>query len=168
MQPKLLLYFFVFLNLIVNNHFRGTRIHLYPLMTGFSLYSLALLFGIFEEISFYYYYLTTLVTMVIAFFFGTVDYYQSFETSGRYKAACVESVTKASGNRLFIYYPTDKKTDKQYNDMKWAYDGDHMIKGLMRFAADILPSGPFYYLLSVKQNVRVNAPIAKLPENDKH
>ena len=72
----------------------------------------------------------------------------------------MESKTKVSGNRLFIYYPTQKRTEKLYSDMKWAYDGEHTIKGLMRFAADILPSGPFYSLLSVKQNVRVKAPLA--------
>ena len=75
MQAKLLLYFFVLINLFMNNHYRGTRIHLYPIMMGFSLYSLTLLFGIFEELAFYYYYLTTLVSIVIVFFFGSVDYY---------------------------------------------------------------------------------------------
>jgi hypothetical protein len=110
-QPKLLLYFFVLINLLVNNHFRGTRVHLYPLMSGFALYSLALLFGVFEEITFYYYYLMTLGSMMVAYFFGTVDFYQSFETSGRYRAACKEALTKVNGNRVFIYYPTEKKTD---------------------------------------------------------
>lgn len=75
MQSKLLLYFFVLVNLLFNNHFRGTRIHLYPLAMGYSLYSLTLLFGIFEEIAFYYYYLTTLISIALVFFFGTVDYY---------------------------------------------------------------------------------------------
>jgi hypothetical protein len=52
---------------------------------------------------------------------------------------CVETVTKVSGNRVLIYYPTEKKTNKQYKDMLWAYDGEHMIKGLMKFAADLVP-----------------------------
>ena len=52
--------------------------------------------------------------------------------------------------------------------MLWAYDGDHMIKGLMKFAADLVPSGPFYHLLSVKQKVRVGAPIVKPTDDDKH
>jgi hypothetical protein len=50
-------------------------VHLYPLIMGFSLYSLTFLFGIFEEIAFYYYYLMTLTSTVIVFFFGTIDYY---------------------------------------------------------------------------------------------
>ena len=52
--------------------------------------------------------------------------------------------------------------------MLWAYDGEHMIKGLIKFGADLVPSGPFYYLLSVKQRVKVDAPLIKLEENDKH
>ena len=111
-ESKLLLYFFVLVNLLFNNHFRGTRIHLYPIAMGYSLYSLTLLFGIFEEIAFYYYYLTTLISIVLVFFFGSIDYYQSFETSGRYKAGFVETVTKGSGNRVFIYYPVSKNTIK--------------------------------------------------------
>ena len=51
----------------------------------------------------------------------------------------METVTKVSGNRVLIYYPTEKKTNKQYKDMLWAYDGEHMIKGLMKFAADLVP-----------------------------
>jgi hypothetical protein len=51
---------------------------------------------------------------------------------------------------VLIYYPTNKKDNKKYKDMLWAYDGDHMVKGLMKFAADLVPKGPFYYLLSVK------------------
>jgi hypothetical protein len=43
-----------------------------------------------------------------------------------------------------------------------------MIKGLSKFGADILPTNPFYYLLSVKQKVKYGAPAVKLPENDKH
>ena len=67
--------------------------------------------------------------------------------SGRYAVGCKETITKVSGNRLLIYYPVDKKTNRQqYKDMLWAYDGEHMIKGLMKFGADIVPSGPFYYL----------------------
>lgn len=52
--------------------------------------------------------------------------------------------------------------------MLWAYDGEHMVKGLMKFAADIPPASPFYFLQSVKQKVLVEAPLVKLPESDKH
>ena len=75
METKLLLYFFVLITLLVNNHYRGTRIHLWPLMTGFSLYSITLLFGILEEMAFYYYYLTCLTSLVVVYFFGTVENY---------------------------------------------------------------------------------------------
>lgn len=63
---------------------------------------------------------------------------------------CVETITKTGGNRVLIYYPTDKKDPKPYKDMAWAYDGQDMVKGLMKFAADLVPSNPFYYLLSAK------------------
>lgn len=52
--------------------------------------------------------------------------------------------------------------------MLWAYDGEHMVKGLMKFAAEIPPATPFYFLQSVKQKVLVEAPVVKLPESDKH
>lgn len=52
--------------------------------------------------------------------------------------------------------------------MLWAYDGEDMIKGLIKFSADMMPANPFYYLLGVKQRVKVEAPLVKLPENDKH
>jgi hypothetical protein len=34
--------------------------------------------------------------------------------------------------------------------MPWAYDGEHTIKGMMKFGADILPEGPFKYLSAIK------------------
>ena len=43
-----------------------------------------------------------------------------------------------------------------------------MIKGLIKFGADIVPATPFYYLQSVKQRVMVDAPLVKLPDSDKH
>jgi hypothetical protein len=43
-----------------------------------------------------------------------------------------------------------------------------MVKGLMKFGADLLPQNPFNYLMSVKQRVLVNAPLVELPESDKH
>jgi hypothetical protein len=78
-------------------------------MIGFGLYSVTLLFGIFEQIAFFIYFLTCIVSLVIVYFFGSVDYYQKFETSGRhYKVGFVEAQTKFSANRVFIYYPTPK------------------------------------------------------------
>ena len=76
-----MVHLFSLASLLMNNHFRGTRIHLYPLIMGFALYSLAFFFGIFEEVAFYYYYLTVLFSMLISFFFAT-DYYASYELSG--------------------------------------------------------------------------------------
>ena len=55
---------------------------MYPLILGFSLYSLAFFFGIFEEIAFYYYYLMVLASGVLRLFFGTTEYYRGFELSG--------------------------------------------------------------------------------------
>jgi Platelet-activating factor acetylhydrolase, isoform II len=73
----------------------------------------------------------------------------------------------SSGNRVMMYYPTDKKDLKSYKDSNWAYDGDHTIKGLMKFGADILPQGPFKHLDSIKQNVRMNAPLSTIEKIDK-
>lgn len=151
--------------LFLNNHFRGTRVHLYPLLMGFAIYSLAFFFGIFEEITYYYYYLTVLISMLITFFFGSTEYYNSFETSGahKFKVGCLMTAIKGgSANRVMIYYPTSKDDNAHYSDYKWAYDGDHTLKGLMKFGADILPKGPFRYIESIRQNVKVNAPIAKV------
>jgi hypothetical protein len=63
-----------------------------------------------------------------------------------------------------IYYPVSKDDNKPCGDYKWAHDGEHTIKGLMKFGADILPKGPFRHLESIKKNVRVNAPIAKVTQ----
>ena len=68
---------------------------------------------------------------------------------------------KVGGNRVTLYYPTRKDDRESYSDYKWAHDGEHTIKGLMKFGADILPAGPFRHLGSLKQNVRVNAPLAR-------
>lgn len=67
-----------------------------------------------------------------------------------------------------IYYPTEAKEGSNYKDMMWAYDGEHIIKGLKKFAAGIMPESPFKYILSIKQKVMVDAPLAKLPDSDKH
>ena len=63
-----------------------------------------------------------------------------------------------------IYYPTSKSDNGTYRDYKWAHDGEHTLKGLMKFGADILPAGPFRHIQSIKQNVKVNAPINKREE----
>ena len=47
LELNLLFYTFVLANLLINNYQRGTRVHFYPLISGFALYSVALLFGIF-------------------------------------------------------------------------------------------------------------------------
>jgi hypothetical protein len=51
-------------------------------MSGFLFYSLALFFGIFEEVTYYYYYLMVLISSVLVFFFGTTSFYTGFELSG--------------------------------------------------------------------------------------
>jgi len=70
-------------SLYLNHRQRGSRIHLYPLLSGFAFYSLAFFFGVFEEITYYYYYLTLLASIMLSIFFGSTNYYDSFETSGR-------------------------------------------------------------------------------------
>jgi len=167
-ETKLLLYLFVLITLVINNHYRGTRVHLWPLMTGFGFYSFTLLFGILEEIAFYYYYLTTLISVVIVYFFGSSEFYQGFAVSGRYSVGCKETSMKVGGNRILIYYPTEVSSSVSYKDMLWAYDGEHILKGLKKFTADLMPENPFKYILSIKQKVKVDAPLVKLPENDKH
>jgi hypothetical protein len=62
------------------------------------------------------------------------------------------SLKGGSSNRVMIYYPTPKDGGP-YNDYKWAHDGEHTLKGLMKFGADILPKGPFRYIESIGQNV---------------
>jgi hypothetical protein len=166
METKLLLYFFVLMTMLVNNYFRGTRIHLWPLSTGFGFYSFTLLFGILEEVAFYYYYLTCLISIMLVYFFGSAEVYQGYATSGKYQVGLKETQTKVGGNRILIYYPTDSKAD--FKDMLWAYDGEHILKGLKKFSADLMPENPFTYILSLKQRVKVEAPLVKLPENDKH
>ena len=77
-EVKLLFYAFVLANILILNHYRGLRIHFYPVLMGFSLYSVALLFEYLEEIAFYYYYLTCMVSIVLIYFFGTADFYKGF------------------------------------------------------------------------------------------
>lgn len=79
---SVMLHLFSMISLIVNNYVRGTRVQMYPLIMGFALYSLAFFFGIFEELAYYYYYLTVLVSIIITYFFGSTDFYSSFEPSG--------------------------------------------------------------------------------------
>ncbi len=74
-ESKIILYFFVLTTLLVNNYYRGTRIHLWPLITGFSFHSVSFLYNILVDISFYYYYLTCLASVIIVYFFGTVENY---------------------------------------------------------------------------------------------
>ena len=165
---SLMMHIFTLLAVVINMYWRGTRVHLYPLMMGFILYSLAFFFGIYQEITYYYYYLTVLVSIAVSFFFGSTDYYTSFETSGqKNKVGCIMTSMKVGGNRVMIYYPTPKNSKGQYNDYKWAYDGEHTIKGLMKFGADILPQGPFNHLTSIRQNVLVNAPVSRGDKTEK-
>ena len=123
---------------------------MYPVISGFAFYSVALLFQYMLEITLYYYYLTCLISIALVYFFGSYDQYSNFEPSGKYAVGCVEAQTKICQNRLLIYYPTDKRTKERYRDYKWAMDGEDMLKGLVKFAADIVPSNPFYFLLSLK------------------
>jgi predicted dienelactone hydrolase len=39
------------------------------------------------------------------------------------------------------------------------------MKGLMKFALDILPQNPFRHMLNLKMNIRYKAPLIKLEEN---
>lgn len=103
-----MLYVFVLANLLLNNHHRGTRIHLYPLVAGFICYSVALLFEFLEEIAFYYYYIMTLLSLMLVYFFGSLDFYNNFELSGRFAVGAVLTATKAGNNKVLIYYPTEK------------------------------------------------------------
>lgn len=103
------LHLFSMASLILNSYHRGTRIHMYPLVMGFTLYSMALFFMYMEEIAYYYYYLMVLTTMVITYFFGSTNFYNDFETSGRNDTVgCVITSLKVGGNRVSIYYPTPK------------------------------------------------------------
>ena len=90
-ELTLLLYTTVLISILINNHYRGTRVHLWPLISGFSFYSITLLFGILEEMAFYYYYLTCLISLMIVYFFGSVEVYQGFVPSGRYSVGCKET-----------------------------------------------------------------------------
>lgn len=150
LELKLVLYAFVFANLAISHYYRGTRIHLWPLIFGFSCYSVALLFETLEEITFYYYYLMCLVSIMLVYFFGTSEFYSKFELSGQYAVGCIQTETKIGANRILIYYPTEKYTKEIYSDLKWAIDGEHMLNGFIKFAANIIPQGPFYYMLSLK------------------
>eukprot|EP00347_Sterkiella_histriomuscorum_P003348 403364636 len=168
-ELELLVFFFTLFTYLISWYYRGIRIHLWPVVTGFSFYTFTLIFPIMVDLSHFYYYLTCLISLMIVYFFGSVENYQGFVTSGRYQVGCKETQTKVSGNRVLIYYPVDKKLNRQnFKDMLWAYDGENMIKGLMKFGADIVPATPFYHLQSVKQRVMVDAPLVKLPDSDKH
>lgn len=75
MEARVMIYFFVLFTLLVNNYYRGTRIHLWPLIVGFFLHSVSLLYGILADFSFYCYYLSCLTSLVTAYFFGTIENY---------------------------------------------------------------------------------------------
>ena len=150
---SIMLHLFSMATLLMNNHFRGTRIHLYPLLMGFVIYSIALFFDVYEEITFYYYYLTVLISILMVVFFGTTNYYSQFETSGarKHSVGCVTATMKgAAGNRVIVYYPCGKDDKTKCADYKWAMDGEHTIKGLMKFGADILPQGPFRHMAGIR------------------
>jgi platelet-activating factor acetylhydrolase len=140
---------------------------MYPLIMGFSIYGVSLLFETLEEITFYYYYLTCLTSIVLVYFFGGIEY-NNFVPSGRHAVGCIETITKMGQNRVLIYYPTKKDSSERYPDYKWAMDGDHILKGLVKFAADLVPQNPFYHITHLKLNVRVKAPILNLDQKDKH
>jgi hypothetical protein len=84
------------------------------MISGFALYSVALLFEYLEELTFYYYYLMTCISIMLAYFFGSTSQYDMFMLSGKYAAGCVETQTKVGANRVLIYYPTDKNTKEVY------------------------------------------------------
>lgn len=161
---SIMLHLVSLLTLYMNARQRGTRVHLYPLLSGVAVYSLAFFFGIYEEITFYYYYLTVLCSLVVSLFFGSTSYYESFEMAGStYEVGCTTVQMKAGGqNRVTIYYPASKDDKNTYPDERWAQDGDHTIRGLMKFGADILPEGLFRHLRDVRQNVKVKAKAAKV------
>lgn len=71
LEIKVMYWAFVLANLLVNNYFRGTRIHLWPLISGFAFYSVALLFEYLEELTYYYYYLMTCLSIMLVYFFGS-------------------------------------------------------------------------------------------------
>lgn len=66
-----------------------------------------------------------------------------------------------------MYYPTKKSDDNKYFDMKWASDGENTLKGLMKFALDILPANPFKHLLNLRMNIRYKAPLAPVGDPKK-
>lgn len=77
-------------------------------------------------------------------------------------------MTKMGQNRVLIYYPTEKDQKEFYPDYKWAMDGDKMLKGLYRFAAKLVPMGPFYSLTNLRLGIKVKAPLIKFGKKDKH
>jgi hypothetical protein len=50
--------------------------------------------------------------------------------------------------------------------MWWANDGQHSLKGLMKFALDLLPQNPFKHLLNLKLGIRYKAPIVDFKDLD--
>lgn len=48
--------------------------------------------------------------------------------------------------------------------MRWASDGEHSLKGLMKFAMNIVPQNPFNHLLNLRMNIRYKAPLIKLAD----
>ena len=80
---------------------------------GLSLYTIASVFGVFEEMAFYYYYIMCLISGMLLYFFGTTRYYETFEVSGPYGIGV--QLTKVNSNRLLIYYPTSKSNENIKN-----------------------------------------------------
>jgi hypothetical protein len=143
-------YVFVLINMLINNYYRGTRIHLYPMVIAFFCYSVALIFGILITITYYNYALMTVISCALLQVFGNPEYYAKFVPSGKFAVGCVDTLTKMGNNKVLIYYPTEKAATARYADYRWAMDGDVIMKGLSKFSADIVPMNPFYYIMSLK------------------
>jgi hypothetical protein len=101
-------YVFVLANMLLNNYYRGTRIHLWPMIIAFAIYSVALIFGMFLTVTYYSYFLMTLLSSVLIYIFGNPEYYTKFEPSGQYAVGCIDTSTKMGQNKVLIYYPTEK------------------------------------------------------------
>jgi len=68
---------------VLNSQMRGTRLHLYPFVSGLAFYGIALLLDILEETIFYYYALATWASILLVAFFGR-EFYSGFELTGPY------------------------------------------------------------------------------------
>ena len=152
-------YVFVLANMLLNNYYRGTRIHLWPMVIAFIFYSIALIFDTLTGLTYYNYFLMTVISMVMLQIFGTPDQYSKYSPSGKYAVGCFDTVTKINSSRVLVYYPTEKVLTgaNRYVDYRQAMDGDIILSGLSKFSAEIVPMNSFYHIMGLKQNVRVGA-----------